>query len=179
MQHMLSNWFKLAASIFTISIHIFSCEDQAPDLNNSPTEQLNEESEELLTQYVIFDLILNDLEVLTFDALSNLEERDPSGSAFTHIDSYLFFGRGSCAIITNDFDLNLITLDFGNGCIDNKGIYREGSLQVNYDHADNRVGNRVQVDLTSYKFQNQSFRGSFTINRQPNIEFDDAFQIGY
>lgn len=162
----------------SILLLLLFCSSACDDGENAPSD-ITQATEELGIQYAVFELVVNDVESLTFDVLSELEKKDPSGSINTHLPDIFFYGRGSCAQISYDYDLNTIVVDFKNGCLDNKGIFREGKINIFYENARIEPGDEIKVDFDGFKFRNQELNGNLVILKQPNENFATKYDISF
>lgn len=120
-----------------------------------------------------YEHMIHEVEGIVFNMLNSLHERD-KGEIETHADYNVFAGRGECATQQLDTDLNLLVLNYSDGCTDDFQKFRSGSIEISYTDPLDQIGNTLQVTLDNYRFSGLGLEGQIRIENISQTNSNDA-----
>lgn len=160
---------KSTVTFIIISILTLGCSKVDPILTVEEQFDIPQGVKEPLA----FEFMIHDVEGIVFNLLHSLHERD-QGVVSTHEDYNVFAGRGECANQQLDTDLNILLLNYGNGCTDDSQKIRRGQIELNYSDPDDKIGNVVTVVLRNYHLNGLGLNGQIRIENISQTNSTDA-----
>ncbi len=151
---MKTNFFKLMyAVLFMVAMFLVSC-DNNEDLQGTETEE-----EQTLESASVSEDETDD--VLEMAYQSETELTSTGGRVRTT----------SCAVVTNDKQNNIITVDFGAGCVGAHGRARSGKIFIAYSHEiGDSLANRI-ITFENYFVNNKGITGTIELR---DVSVNDA-----
>jgi hypothetical protein len=160
---------KSTVKFIIVSILVFGCSK----VNPIPTVEEQFDIPEGVKEPLAFEFMIHDVEGIVFNLLHSLHERD-QGVVSTHEDYNVFAGRGECANQQLDTNLNILLLNYGNGCTDDSQKIRRGQIELNYSDPDDKIGNVVTVVLRNYHLNGLGLHGQIRIENISQTNSTDA-----
>jgi hypothetical protein len=154
---MKTNFFKMGAGfLLALSITMIGCQDD----ENLRDNQIAEES---LTEAAS----VGDSEADDALDISQEVEADLLNNSSNSRTANSF---GECAVVTNDEESKILTIDFGAGCVGGFGVERSGKIFVNYSGSGigDNLARRV-ITFENYVVNNKGVAGTIELG---NRNFD-------
>lgn len=84
----------------------------------------------------------------------------------TQADGSTGYLVGECAVVTNDANANLLTIDMGTQlCAGLNGVSRSGKILINYIDEENPEAFSYSIDFVDYKVGGNTIEGKLTMNK--------------
>ena len=84
----------------------------------------------------------------------------------TQADGSTGYLVGECAVVTNDANANLLTIDMGaQSCIGLNGVARSGKILINYIDEENPEAFSYSIDFVDYQVGGNTIEGKLTMNK--------------
>lgn len=159
----------LGLALLTMFFSLASCEnegDSAPAL-----EDLDEATSEAIIDYVnddVDNIVIENLDQIRTGGIeANLGER-----------LVVFNGRTGCAEVTHDEESQTITIDYGEGCINDDDIERSGKILINYTDRRNVQGAVITTTFEDFFVNGNQVEGTRTLTNVSNgSDTQRAFNI--
>lgn len=136
-------------------------------------EAFFEELEEELQPVVDFVEDLSEIQQGLEDAMTLAED----AITITMEDGTTGYLAGECAVVTNDVNQDILTIDFGaDGCVGLSDMERSGSIIINYLDEEDPDGYSYSIDFQTYKVGGNTFEGKLTID---NLHRNDDNQLEF
>ncbi|HMQ00963.1 MAG TPA: hypothetical protein PKC24_14380 [Cyclobacteriaceae bacterium] len=141
----------LALSLILLAMMV-SCVDDSLEFNPKDNENV-----EAIT---FADAYFEDIDDITNMAMMGIPDED--GGRFDNLDDE----RVACATVTRtgDRDGGTITINFGNGCTDGRGVTRKGQMTITYEGRRFLPGSSVVTSFQDYFVNNFKIEGVRTLS---------------
>lgn len=140
--------------LFSSCVYLMSCEDDGEEINNS----ISESEEQLVASEAEIDALYEDVDDMTTTGLASTE--NSGGKTAEEEDDR--FCEGSFNF-SGDKSSGVITVDFGDGCVDRYGNTRKGKIIIEYTGGRLMPGSVVHTTLENYSINDISVEGMRTL----------------
>ena len=148
-------------SFLTLGI-VQSCSDTEPAPRSGSLDDVQAAS--------LVDGANEDLNGIALEAMAEISQNQGGIAAGTQADGYPFTytGKATCSTNTIDFDNQIITIDFGEGCTNNDGKFREGQIEIHFTDYRNVEGAVITTSSDNFKVENIGITGTRTLTNTGN-----------
>jgi hypothetical protein len=159
------NVFTTTAAMLIVFALGFSCSQDELGNDGDPEDNALTEAE------VQEEYYNDDTEELTLSAISS---QDLSGGKVKDVDQRLL-----CAVVTRDGDetSGTITIDYGTGCVGERGNVRKGKILIAYVGRWNVAGSTWTVTTDNYFINDVAVAGTRLVRNVSETEDVQAFEI--